>query len=257
MAILEEFIKKEAANCPGRISVCVESDIWKFEHNGSFVYSSASLIKVPILIEALRQHEQGLISLEYGISLEDDAKAGGSGVIQALENSNWKVRDLLTLMIIVSDNIATNLLIDLLGMKAINQCMTMMGLKETKLQRKMMDFGAIEQGLDNKTCAIDMVRCLKVFTQDSFLSKESVQVAKDIMQFQQFKDKIPAFIDHEKAYVGSKTGGLPGVEHDCAIISYEGKTAYAAILVDQIPEGKSAAPTLQNIGKAVFEELIK
>lgn len=254
---LKELIHNEIASCPGRVSVYVEVDYWRFEHNSEDIYSSASLIKIPILIESLRQRETGLLSLDDVVSINMESKVGGSGVLQALDQCSWKVIDLLTLMIIVSDNTATNIIIDLVGINAINHCMELLQLKETKLRRKMMDFSAMEQGKDNKTCASEMAACLKVLSSGSFLSKESIRIAKEILQYQQFNHKIPAFVHPEVAYVGSKTGGLPGVEHECAVLSYKEKNAYIAILIDEIPEGTSGTPTMQNIGKAVFEALVK
>jgi beta-lactamase class A len=254
---LKEVIHNEIVSCPGRVSVYVEVDNWRFEHNSEDIYSSASLIKIPILIESLRQYERGLFSLDDVVSISKESTVGGSGVLQALDQSSWKVKDLLTLMIIVSDNTATNILIDLVGIDAINHCMELLQLKETKLRRMMMDFTAMEQGKDNKTCASEMAECLKVLTRGHFLSKESIQIAKEILQYQQFNHKIPAFVNPEVAYVGSKTGGLPGVEHDCAVISYKEKNAYIAILIDEIPEGTSGTPMMQSIGKAVFGALVK
>ncbi|RTR29933.1 serine hydrolase [Robertmurraya yapensis] len=254
MKRLVDSIRKQIELCPGRISLWVEIGDWSFEHDSERVYSSASLIKVPILIEVLRQNEKGLFSLADSLQIGEGQRVGGSGVIQALEQSFWTIKDLMTLMITVSDNTATNMLIELLGMDAVNESMELMGLKKTKLQRNMMDFTALQQGTDNQTCASDMIRCLKVIDECGFLTEKSCHEAKKILQHQQFH-KILELLDSDKGYMGSKSGSLPGVEHDCAIINYEGKTAYVAILIDQIPDGKSGTLSMKEIGKAVFDAM--
>lgn len=256
MEKLEILLHKQIQRCPGRISLYVQIDEWQFGHNEQDLYSSASLIKIPILIEAFRQVDRGKLFLDDEITVNKEAVVGGSGVLQALNGpSSWSIHDLLTVMIIVSDNVATNVLIDILGFEAINQCMIEMGLKKTKLQRKMMDFHAQQQGLDNTTCALDIVQCLRNIHIETLLSEKSRSLAKSILRFQQFK-QLGKFINDEKVYFGGKTGGLPGVEHDCAFLTYKERTAYMAILIDEIPEGKSGEQVMQQIGKIVYDSIV-
>ncbi|MGG0720183.1 serine hydrolase [Robertmurraya massiliosenegalensis] len=257
MEHLEAVIREQIEFCSGRISCLVEIGDWTYEHNANRIYSSASLIKIPILIDVFRQYERGVFDLAATISFKKDMIVGGSGVLQALDHSTWTIKDLVTLMIIVSDNTATNHLIDLLGKDSIKNCIESLQLINTNFQRKMMDLNALERGRDNTTSASDIVRCLKWIDGNGFLSQESCQTAKSILQQQQFKGKIPALMDAEKIYVGSKTGELPGVEHDCAIVSCNEKTAYIAILIDQIPKGKNCSQMMQEIGKALYEEMIR
>ncbi|TKC18381.1 serine hydrolase [Robertmurraya kyonggiensis] len=254
MKHLVERIDELIRLCPGRISLQGEIGDWSYEHDSERMYSSASLIKVPILIEAFRQYENGVFSLGDFVEIRKDLRVGGSGVIQALEQSSWMIKDLKTLMITVSDNTATNMLIELLGIDSVNDSIELLGLKKTKLQRKMMDFSAVQEGKDNYTCAADMIRCLKVIDESGFLKEESCREAKLILRHQQFH-KILGLLDQEQGYMGSKSGSLPGVEHDCAIIGVQGKTAYVAILIDQIPEGKSGTLTMQEIGRAVYDAM--
>ncbi|WP_449622604.1 serine hydrolase [Robertmurraya sp. Marseille-Q9965] len=254
MKYLVERIDEQIRLCPGRISLHVEISDWSYKHDSEHMYSSASLIKIPILIEAFRQYEKGLFSLADSLEIGKDQRVGGSGVIQVLERSFWTIKDLMTLMITVSDNTATNVLIELLEMDTVNESMKLLGLKKTQLQRNMLDFVALQHGRDNCTCAADMIRCLKVIEESGFLKEESCREAKLILQHQQFH-KILGLIDVDKGYMGSKSGSLPGVEHDCAIISVQGKTAYVAILIDQIVVGKSATSIMQEIGLALYDAM--
>ncbi|MFE8700638.1 serine hydrolase [Cytobacillus sp. FJAT-54145] len=254
---LHQRLSEQLKQCPGRVSFYLEMNGNIFEHNSDDIYSSASLIKIPILIEGYRQHQNGIINLDQIVHLPVDEKVSGAGVLQALSsNPSYSIRDLLTLMMIVSDNFATNILIDTLGKGSINQCMDDLGLNGTKLNRKMMDFESLRQGIDNLTCAQDMAKSLKFINESPFLTENSRKEIKSILGFQQFNQKLPAFMDLEKVYVGNKTGELPGVNHDCAIVSYNGRHAYMAMLIDQLPLEENSNYFMNKIGKMVYDKLV-
>lgn len=255
----EEFREKiymEASHCKGRVGLIIEAEDKCIEINSGVQFSSASLIKVPIMIECFRQSEKGTLNLQHPVRIASIEKVGGAGVLQALSRDlNLKVIDLMTLMIIVSDNLATNLLIDLLGMDKINQSMKELGLQNTQLNRKMMDFAALEKGQDNYTTAYDMLTCLKAMDQNYMLTKESARQAKEIMEKQQFKNKLSDAIDLDTFRVANKTGELFGIEHDCAIIQYENKRVYAAVLIDRLTVPKDGRQTLSSIGQLISQYL--
>ncbi|GHH96757.1 serine hydrolase [Neobacillus kokaensis] len=255
MLEFEEKLIGALAGLRGKAGVSIEIEGECFNFNSEEVFPSASVIKVPILIEGLRQAEAGEISLNQVLSIQD--RVGGSGVLQTLSDQvTLTVKDLLTLMITVSDNTATNMMIDLLGMDAINQSMKKLGLEKTVLKRKMMDFAAIQRGLNNVTTASDLITCLKVITEGDCLSEKSQKLALEIMTYQQFHDKLSGAINTEKILVASKSGSLPGVENDCAIFKYQGKTAYAAVLMDQLEDEYNSRRVISKIGKGIYDCLI-
>lgn len=253
---LEGKICKELDGFKGRFGLALEIGGARLLINSDEVFPSASVIKIPILIEGLRQSESGRINLNQLVSLSN--RAGGSGVLQALsDHALMTVQDLLTLMITVSDNTATNLLIDLIGIKEINSTIRNLGLQQTALNRKMMDHEAVERGFDNLTSPLDMLVCLKTINEGSFLTGESRRLALKIMHFQQFHDKLSAQLDLGQVFVASKTGGLPAVEHDCAIIKTQGNTAYVAALTDQLADAYAAKLVMSRIGNHIYEYLIE
>lgn len=251
-SILEKKVLELVASCEGRIGIVIETGEEEIRVNHEEVFSSASLIKVPILIESFRQSEKGQIDLYEYVKVPQSEWVEGSGVIQALSSDlQLKVIDLLTLMIIVSDNIATNILIELLGMDEINNCMKRLGMKNSELNRKMMDFSALEKGHDNRTTAADMVACLKAIDNSNFLSRENSVQALQIMEKQQFTNKLAAAFDF--GTVANKTGELPGVEHDCAIIRHKDRTIYVAVLIDKLPDQETGRQILVNASKLIAE----
>lgn len=238
--------------------MAVELPSHSFHINGDRTYSAASLIKIPILLEAFRQAQQGKISLSDMVTIPKEGRVGGAGVLVSLsDHLTLTVEDLLTLMIIVSDNTATNLLIERLGAKAIQELFHTLELKHTRLMRKLMDFKAAEQGLNNYTSALDIISCLKVLDTGTEYSLMNRKKMLHILHQQQFDTKLPSRMDRKAVYIANKTGELPGVEHDCAIIKFQEKTAYIAVLIDELEEDESGIDTFAQIGKLISDFLIK
>jgi beta-lactamase class A len=249
-------ILEELVGFQGRVGVTIEVEGESFYFQSEEVFPSASVIKIPILIEVLRQSELGKINVNQMVS--NSSKTGGSGVLQALSPvAKITIKDLMTLMIIVSDNTATNRLIDLVGMEAVNASMKNMGLQETVLNRKMMDFEAKELGLDNFTSPRDMITCLKVINEGGYLSEASREAAVEIMHYQQFQDKLLGMIDGDRIFTANKTGSLPHVENDCAVFKYNGKTAYVAVLMDKLDDVFAGRLVISKIGKHVYDYLLE
>ncbi len=241
-----------ASCCDGRVSVYIHTEDGVIETNADDVISSASLIKVPILLAGLSQAEKGMLQLDEEAEVKDAARVGGAGVLQSMSKGlKVKFIDLMTLMIIVSDNTATNLIIERLGIEKINQLIKGLGYNCTELNRKMMDFEALKNGMDNTTTARDMVSGIKALAEQSLLTGKYTQKALDILEKQQYKNKLANTIDTEKVKVASKTGELPGIEHDCCIFTHKGKTVYAAVLVDQLQSQAAGRELLSAIGSLI------
>ncbi|WP_210366589.1 serine hydrolase [Bacillus sp. REN3] len=226
----------------------VDGDV--IEYRSGEIYQAASLIKLPIMLEAFQRIKAGTIPPEQMIVINQEDKIGDTGILQALKQDSMSFMDLITLMIIVSDNSATNILIDLLGMQNINQNIKKLDLNKTVLQRKMLDFTQINSGKDNFTAAADIAACLKAGAEGSinpsFFS---------ILEKQQFKDKLPAFISLD-IKVGNKTGELNGVQHDCAILDYNNHRIYVAVLIDQLVNREEGSSTIRQIGRHLNDFLI-
>ncbi|MGG4488223.1 serine hydrolase [Metabacillus idriensis] len=253
----ERKLQEVTESCPGRIGLALNLDGKIIEQNSRGIFSSASLIKLPILLTAFRLKERGIFSLDEKVNLYDIKKTGGAGVLQSFsDDAVLTVSDLLSLMIVVSDNAATNFLIHRAGIQAIRACIKDLNLTSTELNREMMDLEAIKNGVNNWTAADDMLKCLKAIGEDGFLTEVSRKQIEEILQKQQFTDKLPYHMDKDKVYAGNKTGELPGIEHDCAIIRYGDRTAYAAVLIDQVQNKEAGRRTISEIGKLIYDELV-
>lgn len=241
----------------GRIAYKIENDRGEsISYHEDEVFQSASLIKIPMIIEAFRQAEKREIYLNQPLTIPRHEVTRGSGVLHTLSDKVFMtVEDFLTLMITISDNTSTNMMMTLLTFEKINQCIQDLGLKNTKLERRMFDFEALKAGRDNTMTAADTVTCLKAIHTGDFLSKESQEKILYIFDQQQFREKIPAMIG-KGVKVGSKTGAIRGVSHDSAIIRSEDEAVYVAVLTEDMKSEEDSRRIMGEIGKLIYEEMI-
>jgi beta-lactamase class A len=129
-----------------------------FRHNATR-FSSASIIKVPILLAWLHLEQAGEVRRDEICDLDSEPQIGGAGFAHKMMARRLPFHDVLLMMIATSDNLCTNLVIQRLGLERLNHIFRQeFGLSETELQRKLMDFGARQRGLDNYVGAPDCVR---------------------------------------------------------------------------------------------------
>lgn len=207
--------------------------------NAEEVFPAASVIKVPIAVEAMRQVEAGLIDLDSLYAVHESRKAGGSGVLRPMHAGlAVTFRDLLTLMIIVSDNTATNMIIDLVSVDAVNGTAEHLGLTGTLLRRKLMG-GAFyarpdyRLEIDNTITAQDMGRLLHRLANGEAVSPAADAALLDIMAMQQVNDRLPLLLP-PGTRVAHKTGEFQTTRHDVGVVygpGPDGKPAPAYILV--------------------------
>ena len=153
-----------------------------FSVNGDKKVLSASMIKLLILAELMKKIFENKFSLSDTVMMANFMKIGGDGVLKELNTGHhFTLKELATLMIIVSDNQATNILIDFLGMENINLLGKELGLKESFLGRKMMDTEARKNGYDNYTCADDISLLFKLIYQEKLINKEASQLIKNMV----------------------------------------------------------------------------
>ena len=246
-----------AGECGGTVSVAVRNieNAADFALNDDVVMSAASVIKVPILVEALRQVRDGTPALNAEFVIEGENRTRGAGVLRYL-HSGIKVtfEDLLTLMIIVSDNAATNLVIDLVGMDRVNATMSEMGYPNTLLRRKMMDWEAIEQGRDNVTTAREMADLLARIAKRECLGGEWDEFVLRALSRQQDTRKLGLFLP-EDVELANKTGGREGIEHDCGIVTGPGFRYSIAVFTSGAKSPGDAVVAIGRISRAVYEKL--
>lgn len=204
---------------PGEISVygkdLTTGEKWAYQADIPLV--AASVIKLPILVEAFRQARDGLISMDETFSIRPEQKMPSCGALTYLHDGlTVTLRDLCVLMIIVSDNTATNILIERLGMENVNATMRALGLEKSTLRRLLFDAEASGRGLENTITAEEMGRLLEMLYKGECVSPAADTEMLSILRDQQLNGKMPFFLDDLE--IAHKTGEDNGITHDVGIV---------------------------------------
>ena len=179
---------------------------------------AASVIKIPIMVEAFRQIKAGRIRKEQEYILKESDKRPSCGCLNRMHAGlAVTVADLYNLMIILSDNSATNILIDLLGREQINASMQEMGYANISVNRLLFDREASERGIQNYVCAGEIADMLEKMQQGSLVDPQSDAEMLEVLKEQRLNGKIP-FHFVEKVPIAHKTGEDDGITHDVGIV---------------------------------------
>ncbi|GAA5534338.1 serine hydrolase [Deinococcus aluminii] len=203
-------------------------------------FPAASTIKVPLLLLALEEAQAGHLDLRERVVVRAEDRVPGAGVLHELGpglTPTWE--DLLTLMIVVSDNTATNLVIERLGLERVNDWLGERGLSGTRLIGPLQlpperQNEAQRRGERNRTSVRDQVALLGALVRGEVLDQAHTALALSILGRQQLRDllgrHVPRGVDGELLYrVASKSGELPGIHHDVGIL-FTPRPLVAAVL---------------------------
>ncbi|MCX8053910.1 MAG: class A beta-lactamase-related serine hydrolase [Armatimonadetes bacterium] len=252
---IEAELSKMAAECGGVVSIAVRNveNAENLSVNDREIISSASIIKIPMLVEAMRQVRDGELSFDQEFILSDSARVKGAGVMRRLHTgAKLTLKDLLWLMIIVSDNTATNILIDVLKIDKVNSTMRAMGLEETTLQRKMYNWDAIEKGLDNVCTAGEIVDLLTLIACKEAVGGEWDEIMLDMLAHQQDTSRLGLFLPSE-ARLANKTGSRDGIYHDCGIVTTDAFSYSIAVLTKNAKSAGDAHLAIARISRAIYD----
>lgn len=256
--MLEEKIKDLLKSLDGRFSVIVHdlSGDEKIFINEDEVFPAASIIKLWILWKLYAEADKGKINLDEEIILKENYKVGGFGILRDMHTGlNLSLRDYATLMIILSDNTATNVLIDYLGMDAINEEIKKLGMDSTSLQRKMMDAEAKARGLDNFTSAKDTYNILAKILRGPEISTELRQEMINILLRQQCNNKLPLLLDPDVQFA-HKTGDLPGTEHDAGILFVGDARVAVVVMMYGLKNNFEGIKLHNQLGKTIYQYFV-
>ena len=218
---LERNITAIASSHPGEFA-CVIKDM-KFPYtqwgnNEAELFAGASLMKVPMLAVAFAAINEGKLSLDQKITVKKRDITGGSGIIKAMKVPvSFSLRELLRIMVSASDNTATNKVISLLGYDYLNEGFKQLGLQDTTLVRKMMDFSRRDQGVENYTSARDIAYLFEKMYRGELVDEESSFQMVEYFKKQKINDRLPRYLPDEVT-VAHKTGLERGVVHDAGIV---------------------------------------
>lgn len=175
-------------------------------------FSSASLIKIPILLACAALERQGELSLDELCDLDTEAQVKGAGFARRMKTRQLPYHDVLLMMIATSDNLCTNLAIRRVGLERLNRLFREeLGLEDTQLQRKLMDLEARDRGLDNWVSPQD---CIRLFARVRELPpNQQAWVAPMLLQCQD-SALLLRDLPRDSIRFYHKTGSIQGILHD-------------------------------------------
>lgn len=220
--VLNRAIQKQIAAYPGIDCSFFIRDLstrgLKLTLRADEQFPAASLIKLPVLAAAFKAVAEGKISLDEPITIQPKDIWGGSGKLKARKMPNTLTFEaLLELMISASDNTATNKVIAILGFDYIDTAFKELGLGQTRLTRRMMDFSRRGKGVENYTSSRDIAGLLERIYDNKLINRQFSGLALEFLQKQRIKDRLPRYLP-EEIVVAHKTGLERGVVHDAGII---------------------------------------
>jgi len=237
--------------------------------HGDVWFHAASTIKVPVLLGVYGAIETGRLSEDSPVhvrnrfySLADgsryrvEASRDANPDVQRAIGRTMKVRELAHHMIATSSNLATNLLVDVIGLDEMQRLLAPLHLHGVELRRGVEDEPAWQAGLNNRVTANGLVQALRLIVEERAYSAAVSQRMLDILHQQQFKEGIPAGLP-EGARVAHKTGEISTAAHDAGIVFLPDREPYALAVLTQWPPGGGGRrrEVIARISQNVYEHL--
>jgi beta-lactamase class A len=219
---------------------------------GDKVFSAASTIKLPVLIAYLQALDAGKVNLQETLVMREALVAEGSGTMQDTPvGSRYSSLHTLTQMISISDNTATNMIIDRLGgIAKVNQQFRSWGLKDTRIRNWLGDFSGT-----NTTSPQDLAQLLAMVSQNQLLSPRSRQLALDILLQCHTRSLLPPGLG-PGATIAHKTGDIGFLIGDAGLVTMpNGKRYLASIFVNRPYDDPRGRDFIQKVSRLVYNHL--
>jgi beta-lactamase class A len=245
-----------------------------WSHQGDRWFHAASTIKVAVLASLFRVIEEGSLALDarvhvrnrflsaidgepYRITVARDANSK----VQAAAGKTMKVVELAYHMIVTSSNLATNLLLDLIGVEAAQRALNDLNIEGIKLVRGVEDERAFDAGINNLVTANGLLHLFRLIEEERGFSPHAAQKMLGILNQQEFNGGIPAGLPdgvRETARIAHKTGEISTVAHDAGIVSLPDRKPYALVILTRWGRDNSNGrqETVARLSRAIYEHLI-
>lgn len=230
---------------------------------------AASMMKVPVMIQLFRDAEAGRFALDdsvnvtntfasivdgspYELSVPDDSE----GTLYARLGEQESIRQLTELMITVSSNLATNILIQLVDAKRVQATMRELGADSIEVLRGVEDIKAYDAGLSNTTTARDLGIIFSAIYEQRAASPESCREMIEILSRQRFNEGIPAGLP-AGTRVAHKTGSITEIRHDGGIVfPADGRAFVLVVLTKGIEDSSDADVLIADVARMVYDEVV-
>lgn len=246
---LEASIEQVDQHLDGVMGVAIE-DLTTGDHyflHEDEVFAQASSIKITVLANLYLQAQQGKLKLTDLYTVQSSDLVPDSDIMNGLTPGVTRItlRDLATMMVAVSDNAATNVLIDRVGMANVNAMLDSLGMTHTRLRRKMMDLDAAKQGRENISTPHEMMMLLDAIYRGKVLNKESTE---DF--FKMLSTNKDSFIPRDLPAglkIANKPGELEAVRNDSGIVFVEGRPYVICVMTAFLSNEREGEEAISNV----------
>ena len=226
-------------------------------------------MKTPVMIEVFKQANEGRFSLSDSIAIKNTFKSivdGSEFSLDSAEDSEKKLYALTSTkrtldslvydMIIVSSNLATNIIIELVDAKKVTQSMRDLGANDIQVLRGVEDDKAFSEGLINSTTPYDLMVIFEKMANGETVSKQASDAMIDILLDQRFNTIIPANLPND-VKVAHKTGSINGVHHDSGIVFLpDGRKYVLVILSKNLKDEDAATAVMANVSEIIYKHVL-
>lgn len=267
---LDQAVRLKAANFKGKVVLFARNleTGQSYSLSGETPVRTASTIKLAIMAECFAESAEGKLNLNEPLKVTAEEKVSGSGILQDLSNGDQlPMRDMIDLMIVLSDNTATNLILNRIGGNAVNTRMAQLGFTQTRVMRKILgdrsDLKPVPSGITNegakpenkkwgigRSSPVEMAALLEKIYRGQLVSKSASDEMLAILKRQ--RDHNGLARDMKDITVANKTGALDRLRSDAGIIYAPGNPIVMAITVDDMPESDW---TPDNPGELLISQL--
>jgi beta-lactamase class A len=251
---LESQIQEIDQHLDGVMGIAIE-DLTTGDHfflQENEVFAQASSIKITVLANLYLQAQQGKLKLTDLYTVQSVDLVPDSDIMNGLTPGVTRVtlRDLATMMVAVSDNSATNVLIDKVGMQNVNAMLDSLGLSHSRLRRKMMDLQAAKEGRENISTPREMMQLLDAIYHGKVLNKESTA---DF--FKMLSTGKASFIPRDlppDVKVANKPGELEAVRNDSGIVFVEGRPYVICVMTGYLRNERDGEEAISKVSLATW-----
>jgi beta-lactamase class A len=239
----------------------------QWSYNADHYFHAASTMKLAVLLGVFRQVVRGELALDAQVHVRNrftsivnqepfmlDLGRDADPDVYGHLGKTLAVRELAYWMITKSSNLATNLLVEVVGIPTIQLALDELEIDGVRVLRGVEDQRAFEAGLNNEVTANGLLKLLRLIADHKAYSKEACDDMLEILLDQQYRSGIPAGLP-KAARVAHKTGNISTVHHDAGIVYLDGRQPYVLVILTQFPAEQGRGAAVADVSRDIFTTL--